>query len=440
HNPIETERTFVNQEITFPISDISRIPTIEISEESKIELPVTVNEQVAGNWRFALAKDDEVRRHLGKPGLLEAFKKSPATGCITVMDMARISSGFNPFNPLYPGNFQAFLNYINTIKKSPFFEQISNDYQRYHRKNNDWNGVINAISSYYKGITFSDRFRIRMSLYRLIRTATSRRNTWQSQTLFAQNTVKADQDGIIVYIYNSNVSLKEGRRRKRTTTEVHFNISRITLKFYFERWAYYAEEVADKHIKLVRDWLNENSNKSRKRFYSMDENDASCLDEIPSVVDAIKSGDVNEYWSSFQWDDFNPHIQNLWSILGWNDRHWEASESAYPPSHHTAWDELTAEKQKAAKELGYNETNWNCPSVAEAIRCGNVYDYWNRFGWDELSPYIQSLWAILGWNNANWEGPKSAYPASEYKTWDELTPEEQQAAKELGYIKAIWDQ
>ncbi len=419
HDPIEIERAFGNQEVTFPMSAIGGI-----------EQPVTVNEQVAGNWRFALARDDEVRRHLGKPGLLEAFKNSPATGCITVMDMARISSGFNPFNPLYPGNYNAFLNYVDTIARSPFFEANPPDIQRYHRKDDDWNGVVNAIVGYYQGITVSDRNRIRMSLHRLINSAGSRRDTWQKRNLFAQNTVKAEKDDIIVYIYNSNVSLTE-RGGKHTTTEVYFNISRIILRFYFQRWAYYAETVANKHIKLVRDWLNENS---------PDGCDASCLDEIPSVVDAIKSGDVNEYWNSFQWDDFNPYIQNLWTVLGWNVYNWEASESAYPQSYHKPWHDLTPEEQKAAKALGYNEANWNSPSIAEAIRSENIDEYWNSFGWEELSPHIQSLWAILGWNNANWEGPQSAYPQSYHKPWHHLTSGEQQAAKELGYIQAIWDQ
>jgi len=436
HNPTEIKHAFGNQDITFSVAAISGI-----------DQPVAVNAQVAGDWRFALAKDDALRRILPPTGqqatptqydaMLQAFKNSPATGCTTVMDMARINAGFNPVQSLQEGNYNAFINYVNTLIQSPFFEAYPPSNEQYQKRNEDWNSVVNGIANYYQGITEADRNRIRMSLYRLIEAAKSRHDNWQSQTLFVQKTVQVNNDNIIVFIYQSNVTLIE-HGGKNTSTETFFNVTKIILRFYVEHWEKYAKYVMNKHIKLVRDWLDENSTQAAAQFSTVI-NVESCLNVIPSLADAIRVGNANEYWSSFGWDEFDPQIQGLLKILGWNRSNWERPDSVYPETYYKSWHGLNLEEQQAAKELKYCEDNWNSPSISDAIRSKNIHTYWNKYEWKKLNLNIQNLWSILGWNADKWKGAASTYPESEQKKWKELTPEEQQAAKELGYCETTWN-
>ncbi len=258
HGQNKIEPEILNQELDFSMSEIS-----------ELEQPITVKELVGGDWTHALIRDDEVRKQLGKPELVEVFKNSPATGCITILDMARISSGFNPFKPLDLANYRAFLNYIDTIKESGVFDVNPIIKQNYSNdKNDDWGLVINAILAYYKDVTtVCELEKIKVMLNRLVYNAESSLDKWQKKTLFAQQIVEVNKNKIIVYIYNSKVTLRESRQRDirgyQTRREVRFSIEKISCIFYFHRWADYAETVANTHIKLVRDWLNENSNKSR---------------------------------------------------------------------------------------------------------------------------------------------------------------------------------
>ncbi|NEO43357.1 MAG: hypothetical protein F6K55_04195 [Moorea sp. SIO4A3] len=240
-----------------------------MSEISEIEQPITVKELVLGDWNDALIEDDKVRKQLGKPGLLEVFKTSPATGCITIMDMARISSGFNPFKPLYSDNYKAFLNYIDTIKESGVFDVNPIIREKFvNHKNDSWFRVINAILAYYKDVTtVYELEKIKVMLNRLVNNAKSRFYEWQRNNLFAQQIVEVDQNKIIVEIYNSKVNLRESTNINfsgdKIRREAFFSIEKISCVFYFNRWADHAETVPNTHIKLVRDWLNENSTKSR---------------------------------------------------------------------------------------------------------------------------------------------------------------------------------
>ncbi|MEC4816464.1 MAG: hypothetical protein SAK29_24830, partial [Scytonema sp. PMC 1069.18] len=354
HNPIEIQPASGNKE-----------KNISMAAIIGVEQPVVANAQIAGDWRLVLAKDDALRKVLSAGGiqatpeqyevLLKAFKDSPATGCTTVMDMARISTGFNPAAPLQEGNYSAFIDYVNTLTSSPFFEVYPSSNEEYRRVNEDWNRVVDDIVNYYQGITDADRGRVRMSLYQLIQAAVSRRDSWQSQTLFVQNTVQATNNNLIVFIYQSNVAIIE-HGRKRTSTETFFKITKIILKFYVEHWVNYAELVIKTHIKLVRDWLDENSTQGALQFSAVI-NDESCLNIIPSLADSIRVGNPNEYWSSFGWDEFDPQIQGLLEILGWNCSNWEGPESVYPLSYYKSWNELTLKEKQAAKKLNYCEDN-----------------------------------------------------------------------------------
>ena len=66
-------------------------------------------------------------------------------------------------------------------------------------------------------------------------------------------------------------------------------------------------------------------------------------------------------------------------------------------------------------------------------------NFWEEAGWGDMTAAEQDLWKVLGWDEDSWEG-EAKQPASEDKYWNQLSPEEQEAAAKLGYTKATWDE
>jgi hypothetical protein len=82
--------------------------------------------------------------------------------------------------------------------------------------------------------------------------------------------------------------------------------------------------------------------------------------------------------------------------------------------------------------MGYNEDRWDC--------CINHY---TNYDWDELDmddyPEVQLSYKVLGWNNRSWDTGTSD-PASEGKSWSELTLFEQASADYVCYDGLLWDE
>ncbi|MGZ8158053.1 MAG: cytochrome c oxidase assembly factor Coa1 family protein [Methylobacter sp.] len=70
------------------------------------------------------------------------------------------------------------------------------------------------------------------------------------------------------------------------------------------------------------------------------------------------TGDVNEFWENFTWDDLSAEEKKLWAVLGWNGRIW-GSETESPASEGTSWNKLSKEEQAALASLGYDKKSWN---------------------------------------------------------------------------------
>lgn len=70
------------------------------------------------------------------------------------------------------------------------------------------------------------------------------------------------------------------------------------------------------------------------------------------------TGDVNEFWENFSWDELSTEEKKLWAVLGWNGRIW-ASETESPASEGTSWNNLSKEERTALTSLGYEKKSWN---------------------------------------------------------------------------------
>ncbi len=246
-------------------------PVFFTSGLSGISPPVVSGAAVVGSGtQDALDLDQSFRGMLPPSGtplsperyneLLRIFMSNPATGCTTVMDMARIAAGFNPLSPELKDNQKAFDDYVGRIMSAPFFFLNDSSRTDYHRGEKNWNVAVNAIVNLYEGIETQSKEQIRKSLINMTEAATSRKNTRQTKSLFAQSTVNLEKE-IQVYIYSSTISMEESKSKGGTSKQTDITIIKARLTFYKNLWPSYAQMVMNRHVKLVSDWLDANTTK-----------------------------------------------------------------------------------------------------------------------------------------------------------------------------------
>ncbi len=223
---------------------------------------------VGNNVNDAQSADDDARQSLpidgdpaSSPEFVRNFAEAPATGCATLLDMARAASGWDPLKPEDPANVQRFYDYVNIVDSNAMFHLTMSGVTDYHRKSSNWSEVIKAISALFEGVSSEDQGKIQKSLEALAEAATSRTNTKQSKNLFAQNTIQTDRDEMTVYIYSSTIEFVE-HDGKSTTRQQDFKIIRAQFKFLLDAWnEVTAERVAKYHFKSLNDWLDRFSSK-----------------------------------------------------------------------------------------------------------------------------------------------------------------------------------
>lgn len=195
--------------------------------------------------------------------LLATFTNSPATGCTTVMDMARIAASYNPLAPNDTAdekatNRAAYNDYVARVMRAPFFTLNNSDSSTYHRQESNWDTAVDAIVALYDGVEAEDKDKIKTSLANLAKAAGSNSNTSNTDNLFVQSTLNLDAE-IIVYIYSSVISMMESKSKGSDSKQTDIVIQRTQLTFYKNLWPSYAQMVMNHHVKLVADWLNDNS-------------------------------------------------------------------------------------------------------------------------------------------------------------------------------------
>jgi hypothetical protein len=70
------------------------------------------------------------------------------------------------------------------------------------------------------------------------------------------------------------------------------------------------------------------------------------------------TGDVDEFWDEFDWDDLSEVEQKLWAIVGWDQETWDDDEGEVPADDKD-WDDLSERHQDALTNLGYSAKYWD---------------------------------------------------------------------------------
>lgn len=172
-----------------------------------------------------------------------------------------------------------------------------------------------------------------------------------------------------------------------------------------------------------------------------------------------------------------------------------SDQPPYPNLRFVRWGDFTANADSGLQfavttGLGYDQFTWNNPGTADiesltfetivtqdamlttalVILGFDTSTKWNcwmnhyfDFDWDELTKLpaaseaqesrdfvdndsmyglqVQLAWETLGWTSFTWNSQDSSlWPASESKSWDQLTVAEQEAADTLCFTRNLWDE
>lgn len=148
-------------------------------------------------------------------------------------------------------------------------------------------------------------------------------------------------------------------------------------------------------------------------------------------------------WNEETLDDMNvpivkPEIRfQIWSALsteeqafamavGWNEDSW----NEFTASHEElSFESLSTTQQQALTSMGFYESQYDC-----------YVNHYADYEWSELVQFnFSSYFETLGWSQASWDGTIAA-PASEDKDWSELSAGEQEAAGNVCYEEATWNE
>lgn len=191
--------------------------------------------------------------------LVEAFKKAPLNGCISVMTIARTKSGFIPTDISDPQGTAKFNQYSKNLQSSPFFHLKMSEVSHVEHTEKNWSDTIQKIMNLYTGISQSDKNKIETSIQSLAAAATSKAGTKQTENLFTQSTINYDGSQTIeVYVYWSYIELVY-EKGKSTSTQSKVDVTKLQLEFDKYMWPYYAEMVLKYNISFIEEWLKENA-------------------------------------------------------------------------------------------------------------------------------------------------------------------------------------
>ncbi len=207
--------------------------------------------------------DSEIKSKMNsnKAEALKAFTASPLSGCTTVLDMARISSGYDPNSDMSGDNKENYKKYLKKIVDCPFFHLRLNICDTYNRNEKSWNDAITQIADLFTGVADKDKDKIIQSIKNLANVVASNRNTRQGTSIFSVSALNTDKNTVEAYIYHSDISMRESKSKGSDCKETSLNIFKIYLDFRNDIWPEYAEKVFEKHYKAVDDWLDDNTTK-----------------------------------------------------------------------------------------------------------------------------------------------------------------------------------
>ncbi len=233
------------------------------------DVPVLSDAALAGDMGPAILERSAKLKALRAAGDLDAglayFRDSPADGCTSIVDLARISTGYNPSSPNAADNLRRFQAFASKIVESPVFDRELLDQKPLSWKPSSWSRSVTQVVREFPHISEADAAKIRKSVQRLTRAAASNPGRRQSGSLFVQNLLLAEGQDFQLFLYYASASFKEIHEKKKDPVyRASMTLARARLRFLATAWPDFAEAVWNKHVCAVEDWLDRNTTPARK--------------------------------------------------------------------------------------------------------------------------------------------------------------------------------
>ncbi|MCL2225441.1 MAG: hypothetical protein FWB96_10800 [Defluviitaleaceae bacterium] len=197
---------------------------------------------------------------------LAQFQKTPLTICTTVLDMARLSSGYNPSILMGNVGFQqssnAFNEYLRRVLEAPFFKKEDDNTNMYDRGNRNWGEAIGEMGNICAHLSVASPAAMREQIVKLATAAASNSATQNRSSLFTVNAVNTENPACFyVHYFMAQIGMRfvKGSRKQADSVQSSIAIRAVKLAFHLDILPAYIRAVLEKHIKLVDDWLLENS-------------------------------------------------------------------------------------------------------------------------------------------------------------------------------------
>ena len=151
--------------------------------------------------------------------------------------------------------------------------------------------------------------------------------------------------------------------------------------------------------------------------------------DLFAVVKEVLRMGVWYFRPTTRWTEYSELTDEQKSIategLNYTKETWNTLDTN--PIEASAFFYLSNEQKTAAKQLGFIGRTWDCD-----------VNHYGDYTWSELEDYsLDAYWKTLGWTQLRWYNENA--PATEDMDWSELTPEQQDAARELCYFLESWD-
>lgn len=227
--------------------------------------PVNAYAKLSGTNRAAVLQQDAAVAQLkayrapsdpNHAKLLEAFIRSPMTGMTTLLDLARAKVEYNPLAPRSDEKARKWIMFGMEVAKSPLF----------------------AVSSFNEGFdlppgkpaeTAVQKFigndpvpaeRVRKQIAEVLNRAVSNLGERQSNTVLEEYSLSADATYRFLSMHCAVNAMVVMLPPMNYITEAHGYKGGFQFTFRHELWPKYAEEILNRHVKTVTDWLDENGN------------------------------------------------------------------------------------------------------------------------------------------------------------------------------------
>jgi hypothetical protein len=220
--------------------------------------------RVIGARRTEVLKQDSAVRQAASEGpedpekfarLLETFLASPMTGMTTMLDYARIHSGFRPFISTEMKQFYEYLKHL----PYPLFGPIQEPGMQFDVTVGDGAGGKNVeqIVASYAGSDAEIASLIRGQIQDTMGAAVRNPGQGQSQTLLFEHSIEAGETFVYRAIKSEIKFVYVMMPPMNYLMKSMGHKSVLALSFNPKEWPSHAEEVVRRHLRTVDDWIRD---------------------------------------------------------------------------------------------------------------------------------------------------------------------------------------